>query len=342
MPTYDAIGLLVATEGASVTTNVVPSPYAYGTLVGNSLGTSSGMAKLNAARGKLGTLSGSELALSWIRGMGGELICRSGGAVDVVTKIINVTCSTGATLTLGATVKADHKGVLLSDVALMVHALWGTDGLGIQDLRTIKIGRARIVQWCNTAMQLIYSRAERLEYFNRDRITVTVPDTGAAEIPATVQRVMGNAAIGTRSLRPLGSKAEVDTFATLYGGTVPIGFLVESTQVSNAPDSLRKTLYLAPAPAESAEVILDVTLNPPRWDESDLLAGALIPLPHKWAETLFLPLVRKWAAGDSRMPGTLRAEQIKEIDDQYEAARRVLGLANVSPETTQKGGEEEP
>ena len=319
--------------------HVLPCPFAVGILFGTSRGLAVGAPKNNSARGSLECFSESRVtALTWTRGVAGVMQCTSGGEVSVLTKIISVTASAGSTATLVATVRPDHKGILLSDVGKMVYALWGYDG--ITDLRTIEIGRERIVMWCNAAMQLIFARAERLEYFNRDRIDVVVASAAGAALPEDVQRVQGNASISGRSLRPLGSKDEVDNFTLYYGGSEPIGFLVESLRTAGA-DSLAMTLYLAPAPSGNTTVKLDVTKNPPRFDAADLLSGVIIPLPHKWVETLFVPIVRKWASADGKMPGSLRQEQIAEINGQFETAKQILGLANISPETTQKGGEEQ-
>lgn len=224
--------------------------------------------------------------------------------------------------------RSETKAMTLYDIGRAVYALWGYDG--IKDLRTIEIGRDRLVQWCNAAMQLIYSQAARLEFFNRERLEVTVPSSGSVALPSSVQKIMGSARISDRYLRPLESKAQVTNFAALYGGTVPIAFLVESLRDA-AADSLAMTLYLAPPPSGDTVVSLDVTKEPPRYDAVDILNGTVLQIPHKWAETIFKPLVMKWAAGDGRMPKSARAAQIQEIDAQYATAREMLGLADIDP-----------
>jgi hypothetical protein len=336
MPTYDIIGSSSGLSSAAGSYSVAPGPVVAGTAWGLSSGAAVGIATDLTVRGVMAGVSSGSTSLSWTRSISGVAAGVSRAAAIAYTKTIVVTASATATSTMTGRISLAHKGLLLPDVARAVYALWGYDG--IQNLRTITIGRERIAEWCNAAMQLIYSQADRLEYFNRDRVTVTVGTGGSVALPVTVQRIHGEARIGGRSLRPLASKGQITDFTNLYGGSSPIGFLVESIRDTGA-DSLGMTLYVAPAPSEDTEVTLDVTYEPPRFESADLLSGQVIPLPHKWAETIFMPLVRKWAAGDGRMPASMRAAQIAEIDAQYAAARQMLGLADIDPVTVKDSKE---
>lgn len=280
----------------------------------------------------------ASVAESWVRTARADLREVFVGQVVALVRVQSITNIVGTfTCGMAARIGTPDKALYLADVARAVYALWGYDG--ITNLSAITIGRERIVGYCNAAMQLIYSQSARLEYFNRTELTLTVGSGGSVALPANVQRVQGDARIAGRSLSPLSSRSQVTEFASIYGTTTsPLAFLVDSLRGEGA-DSLGMTLYLAPPPAEDTEVTLDVTSEPPRWDSADLLGGSLVPLPHKWVETLFMPLVRKWAAGDSRMPKSARAAQMQEIDAQYNAAREILGLADIQP--TQVGDSKE-
>lgn len=243
---------------------------------------------------------------------------------------VSIACS-GDGLLRGA-----DKTISLMDVGREIYSLWGYT---IKDLKLIEVGRESIVNCCNAAMQLIYSHADRLDYFNREQTTISVTTSGAAALPANVQRIQGPARIGSAPLRTLASRAEYDHFAALYVGdsslAAPIAFYVEPTRASSG-DSVGLTLNLAPVPTGTVSVVLDVTLEPPRYDIVDLMQATVLQLPHKWAETIFMPLVRKWACSDSMMGATRRTAVMAQIDEQYAAAKQMLGLADIEPPAQSK------
>ena len=329
MPTYDIIGTASGSARAAGAPLVGPGPVVAGTAYGVSRAVSFGRVADSTIRGRMDAYSSARSVLIWTRSIGGTAAGASRAISSAFTKTITITSIARSVGTMTGRVGYAHNGLLLADVARAVYALWGYEG--IQNLSTISVGRERIAEWCNAAMQLIYAQSARLEYFNRSELTLLVGTSGSVALPATVQRIQGDARLAAgRSLKPLSSRSQVTDFATLYGSSAPIGFLVDS-QREESVDSLGLTLYLAPAPSDDVEVTVDVTLEPPRWNSSDLLSGLVIPLPHKWVETLFMPLVRKWAAGDSRMPKSARASQMQEIDAQYSTAREILGLADIQP-----------
>lgn len=232
--------------------------------------------------------------------------------------------------------RGTEKALSLWEAGREVYSLWGYE---IADLRLITYGRESIVNWCNAAMQLIYSNAHRLDYFNRDVLELAVTTSGTVALPANVQLVQGPARIGTAVLSTLASRAEYDHFAALYVGdsslASPIAFYVEPLRGTGS-DSVGLTLNLAPLPTDTVTVRLDVTLEPPRYDVVDLLQATILQLPHKWAETIFLPIVRKWACGDTKMSKNQRAAVIPQIDEQFAAARQMLGLADIEPPAQSK------
>jgi hypothetical protein len=243
---------------------------------------------------------------------------------DVVMGVLQVAAVTGGKVLL----RSVEKNLLLGDLARQVYALWSIE---VADLSQIAIGRKRIADWTNAALQQIYSRSDRLDYFNRRTLSVTVGTGGETPLVASIQRLQGPVRIasGRRPLRALHSRAEYESFALCYdAGAEPAAFFLDS-QVGTTVDSAELKLCIAPPPSTDTEFLIDVTLEPPRFDEVDLIRGVLIPIPHKWAETLLLPMVKKWALSDSLC--TKRAELEREITQQYLRAQEILGLADPSP-----------
>jgi hypothetical protein len=242
-----------------------------------------------------------------------------------------------------AELRSKQKLMLLKDVVLNIYSLWGYDGL--ISTSQIAIGRDRIVQYCNTAMQMIYSRADRLNYFNRSVLDVTIDDTGKVELPQTIQRLLGPVKVDNRPLQSLGSQVEVDNFTNWYlnGDELisPIAFFAE-TQRASERDSVNITLHILPPPPATTSVLVkvDVVMEPQRFDDADVLKGIILELPHLWVESLFLPIVRKLAAGDNLMNKAKLASVSAEINSQYESARQMLGLADTAPPPVQRKREE--
>jgi len=240
-----------------------------------------------------------------------------------------------------AEIRSLHKLMLLKDVVLNIYSLWGYDGL--TQPSQISIGRDRIVQYCNTAMQMIYSHADRLDYFNRTPLEVTVDSTGKTVLPQTVQRLQGPVKVGSRSLQALGSRVEADQFVNWYldsnSQTLPIAYFAEMQRLFER-DCVEITLHVLPAPADDITVTVDVTMEPQRFDDADVLKGTILELPHLWVESLFLPIVRKLAAGDNLMNKAKLVSVSAEINSQYESARQMLGLADSAPPAIQRYREE--
>lgn len=234
-----------------------------------------------------------------------------------------------------------EKTLLLQDVALNIYSLWGYDG--ITQASQISLGRERIVQYCNAAMQQIYSQADRLDYFNRLPTEFTVDNTGIVILPQNVQRLLGPVKIGTRPLQALSSAVEANNFASWYmdGSAAgdPIAYYAES-QRQERSDSILLTVRVIPSPATAVQVTIDLTMEPPRYDALDVLGGKTIELPHHWVESLLLPIVRKLAVGDNLMNKAKLASVSAEVNSQYEAARQMLGLADSAPPPVQRHREE--
>lgn len=330
MATYDAVAYFPVESPVEVSAVATLAPFVAANFTENFSASVSSRLSLPVVRANFTELFSATPVLIWTRGVQADLREVFTASITAFTRTQDVSGITGTmTSSMTARISTPRKELFMGDIVRAVYALWGFDG--IKDIGSINIGRQRIVEWVNKALQEIYSRADKLEYFNRERITVDVTSSGSVELPGTVQRIHGEAQINERPLLTMTSRAQVQGFSRIHpGATAPLAFYVESTRSPGA-DSLVMTLYVSPAPSDTASVSLDVTLHPPRYDESDLLGGAVVPLPHLFAESILMPMVRKWALGDSLMPTSRRAAQTKEIDEGYARALEQLGMADSSP-----------
>ena len=226
----------------------------------------------------------------------------------------------------------EGRGLSVKDVAHDCLAVWNLrPGNGIAD--DVK---ERVMSDINAAMQVIYSRARHLDYFCLATRQVEVAaGTNSIAIPSGVQEVTGNVRLDDNNtpLWALQSMTEVEQFGPLYLGQpatttgTPQGYFIDR-RGQDEWDSVMMTLYVAPTPPVSTVVNIDLALEPPRYHWQDVAQATPLRLPHAYAESLLMPIVRQRAAGyklfvnDSLRPA---------IEAQYHKAMGALGLADPAP-----------
>lgn len=208
--------------------------------------------------------------------------------------------------------------------------------------------RASIMEALNAALQQIFARAHRLDFFNRTSLEVTITGgANSATLQQSVQNILKPVRLqtGKQALMELESIHDIDHYAALYHGgaayapSSPRAFFLQGAN-QNKGDNVALTLYVAPTPVGNTVLLVDVSLEPPRYTWSDVTAGTPLEMPHRYAETLLLPLVKHWAMSHRNF--VLRALE-PAIKDQYAIARDLLGLVDpVSPETHAKKQKTEP
>lgn len=230
-------------------------------------------------------------------------------------------------------IRSNNPFLTVSSVGLQVYALWGYQLRSVQD---ISIGLPAITAWLNSAMQIIYSRADRLNFFNRETLSLTVGNTGKLPLDSEIQKVLGpvRLAASKKTLRPLASESAFDQFNVRFlddsssPPAYPLAYWLESKMAGENPDTVGLTLHLTPAPINDTEVLVDAVKEAVRYSEMDFRTFTPLRLPHRWAESILLPLVKKWAMGDTLMPPSTRQAVEKEINEQYANAMSILGLAD--------------
>jgi hypothetical protein len=223
----------------------------------------------------------------------------------------------------------DGQGLLVRDAAKNVLAMWGHSCCATADACLL----SEIIGYINAALQLIFSNASRLDYFNKKTIVLTCPP-GDNNVPLgdTIQALLGpvREATSKRTLIPLQSLSEMEGFVDYYyagqAPPEPRAYYLDARHRTSG-DNVSLSLLFVPAPSSDTGYTVEAALLAPRYTTSDIDHGTPLEIPHRYAELLLFPLVRKWASGNRLFT---RQQLQPQIDEQYAAAQLALGL--VQPE----------
>jgi hypothetical protein len=207
---------------------------------------------------------------------------------------------------------------------------------GIEDARmSVEYLRERALTDLNAAMQLIWAQAKDRDYFSRQTLTVNVPSgQKSVELEQDVQQVLGpvRRASDKGNLRPLASRSQLDLFGHLFLGQtnsavadgVPQAFFAERLN-QNRPDNTRVILHVVPAPDENTNLLVDVAMECPRYEWRDYCQCTPLHIPHRYAESILLPICRHRAMSSHYF---IKEERRELIENEYSTAMQVLGLVD--------------
>jgi len=235
----------------------------------------------------------------------------------------------------------ERLGMTVCDVVRDLLALWD-----IYELKSTTPAFVidRAVNDVNASLQMVWNHADERNYWSSDTLTVTLGQTSpvaenettsASEIdlPADIQNVVGPCRLTStsRPLVPLGTIGEIETFSDLYLDgetcTEPLAYHINRFSQSGA-DPAKCVFMVTPAVAVETSFNLEVVRNAPRFTADDMTACPLIPIPHRYVESLLLPIARYHASSFSMF----RGKELKEsIDRDYQTARVALGFADPLP-----------
>ena len=106
----------------------------------------------------------------------------------------------------------------------------------------------------------------------------------------------------------------------------------------SADDPARCVFHVTPAVAgDSVSVLLEVVKECPRYTVDNLTSCPLVPIPHQYAETLLIPIIRYQASSYYLFTATDQTQK-ETIDREYQQARISLGLADPNPAMAAKEG----
>lgn len=255
---------------------------------------------------------------------------------------VNVT-STG--LSRRAIFSQSGGALTVKDVLQHIFSIWGRSAC--TDCQDNEVQRDAVA-CLNHALQTLYSNARRLDWFSREELSVTVTGgTNSITLAQAVQTVLGpvrlvESASEKLPLQELRRQCDFDAFVDLaYGGSAyaperPRAYMLSSARQTNE-DGVALTLYVTPTPADDADLAVDVVKEPERYSWSDVRNGTRLRVPHKYVESLLIPVALKWA---SRYRHFTRREMQPQLDESYATAQVALGL--VSTETPAATAEKQP
>lgn len=272
----------------------------------------------------------------------GKMNAAAVGGLDLATPSLSVKVGFGkvsflVTATGAVRIGNDTMGLTVWDVALDIYGLFRIE---VKSPTALDLARTRILAAINSVMQLIWSRADKLNYFNQEQLEVTVA-TGTSEIALSndVQSVIGPvSAVGGKTLSPIPSREALLNYVDYwFGGSAPAiqppAYWVNCAQDLQQGDRTSIKITLPWATSADYTLNVDVVKSVPRFTEADMINAAPIRLPAKYVESLFLPLLHEWASNDylfkseTARPGIAAAAS---------AAKEALGLLEPSPAIVKK------
>lgn len=219
-------------------------------------------------------------------------------------------------------------GMTICDVIRDILLSWGME----QPCSAPKMAQIAAVNVLNQSLQVIWNQAKDRDYWTKSNISVSVDTSGEALLTDAIQNIVGPARISNNPpLIALSNGNEADSFTSAFlensvvGG--PVAYYVEREYQAGG-EPVRCTLRLAPAPASTVTVNMEVVLEAPRFNILDLDSCPLCPIPHKYVESLLLPICRYMAMHSHLF---IQRDRTEIIASGYAQARQLLDIADPLP-----------
>lgn len=215
------------------------------------------------------------------------------------------------------------------DVLRDIMMCWGME----QPCAAPEMAKISALNVLNNAMQVIWNQAKDRNYWTQSTINITF-NAGVAEsvLSNTIQNVIGPARLSTGELLvPLANISEAENFenAFIEGGlsSIPASYYIERNNQAGA-DPAKCTMIISPAPTQNITVRLDVVMEAPRYFITDYQSCPLCPIPHKYVESLLMPVCR-YLASHSHL--FIQRERQEVIQNDYMQAAKLLDVADPLP-----------
>lgn len=214
--------------------------------------------------------------------------------------------------------------------------------LGIEDASTAtSLQDQDVVVAINGAMQILQTAGE--DFFTRQQLTVGIAaGTALYPISQAVQTVLGPIRLnGTKPLRALTSRGQLDQYARIFaGGTAygggsgePSAYWVENLRSGTTGDINQINIWLAPVPIATGTLQIEVVDDAPAYTAADFSPGTLVlPIAQNYTESIFLPIARYLVMRSSQFS---RPELGEKFEADYQQAMARLGLDGGFPNKAQ-------
>ena len=254
----------------------------------------------------------------------------NGSLAMIVAKTVAVAALPTSSLK-GSLALSGVAGVTFCEVVNEVLNLWGIEGT----CNAPDFAIARAIGDINSAMQTVWNQADERDYWSSETLTLTFADgEDSKDLPDNIQNVVGpcRRSDNKRPLATIATIGELETFSDLYldGETAdePLAYHIERMNQSG-DDPVKTVLRITPAvDGASIAFLLDVVREATRYNSSDLVACPIIPIPHRYTESLLLPIVRYKASSFWLFNNT---DSKATIDRDYQMAMSAIGLADPGP-----------
>lgn len=216
---------------------------------------------------------------------------------------------------------------IIDDILL----LWGVSIPSTADRSMLK----RAIHDMNAALQMVWSMAKDADYFSRQTLTLTF-GSGVSQVtlPENVLTILGPARFASNGqpLRPISSRSQFDSYVPIFLGgtnfTIPNGppqaFFIEKLNIA-APDDVENIIHLVPAPGTSTALLLDVSIQAPRYVWNDYFTATPVQFPHKYADSVLIPLCRYKAMTSYLLPNPdIRPSLVAD----YQSALHIIGAVD--------------
>ena len=263
------------------------------------------------------------------------------GKMNVPVTLSRALCNIGVKGTLRLTT-ADA-GFTVKQALAAIYSVWGSGCSDSCDTAYTARGSAAL-DILNGCMQEILLNAKELQYLSRETISTTTQAVDTTynilyyELPDNVQAVVGPVMFlalvdlpATNRYQCMGvsTKSQLINFSTYYntpGKQTIIGYYIERGYQLDG-ERTRIRIYVSSEPAADSTVTLSVEVEREalRYRAADCASGTIIPLPHQYAESLLLPLIREAA---SASPLASRRDSFPMYQTAAASARAMFKLAD--------------
>ena len=226
---------------------------------------------------------------------------------------------------------SDIHGMNVCGVVDEILAMWG-----IFNRKTApSFALSRAMDDINSALQLLWNESDDRSYWTNDTITIVFADGDKSQVLGNdIQNVIGpcRRLDNRQMLVPIGTIGELESFTDIYlDGNQALGPVAYYIQRLNQDgnDPVECIFHVTPpVSGGSVSFLLDVVKEPPRFTLNDLDVCPVIPIPHRYVESLLLPIARYQASSFYLFR---QQDQKPTIDREYAQARVYLGLADPLP-----------